>query len=356
MVKSLDIDENIKTLMGLVRYYSPTKSESAISEWLVWRMASLGYTHSFQDSTGNAIGIVGNGTHQFVFLGHIDTVPGEIPIELSNNTLYGRGTVDAKGSLAAFVDAVAQIGNTPNWQFIVIGAVDEEGDSTGARAVVSSYKPDYCIVGEPSHWDRLALGYKGSAWAQISTKKPITHTARMEEGVCERLLANWITIQDWVNSYNLDYERNFDKIQIGLRGWNSGEDEFEEWATMNISTRLPPNFQPNQWYDILNKTTVGARVDQLGYPIPAYVSNKNNRLVKAFLRSIRNNGGIPSFVFKTGTSDANVVAQSWNCPIVIYGPGDSNLDHTAQEHIQLEDFLLSVEVVKDVIHHIVQNE
>ncbi len=50
---------------------------------------------------------------------------------------------------------------------VVIGAVEEERDSDGARYVVSRYKPDLAIVGEPNRWDRISLGYKGSAWAQV---------------------------------------------------------------------------------------------------------------------------------------------------------------------------------------------
>ena len=85
------------------------------------------------------------------------------------------------------------------------------------------------------------------------------------------------------------------------------------------------------------------------------MSNKNTPLVRAFLKGIRNSGGNPVFVYKTGTSDANIIAQAWNCPIVVYGPGDSNLDHTPQEHIQLEDYNLSVTILKDVIQNIVHN-
>jgi LysW-gamma-L-lysine carboxypeptidase len=96
-------------------------------------------------------------------LGHIDTVPGEIPVRVVDGVLYGRGAVDAKGPLACFTDAVAKVGAKEGWQLVVIGAVEEERDSEGVRFVVNQYKPDFAIIGEPNQWDRVALGYKGSA-------------------------------------------------------------------------------------------------------------------------------------------------------------------------------------------------
>ncbi len=72
--------------------------------------------------------------------------------------LYGRGSVDAKAPLACFVDAVTQVGGVDGWQFVVIGVVEEERDSEGARFVVDRYQPDFAIIGEPNRWDRVSLG------------------------------------------------------------------------------------------------------------------------------------------------------------------------------------------------------
>ena len=131
----------LDTLIGLVSQYSPSGQEHGAVEWLVARMKSLGYDDAFIDEAGNAVGVMGSGEKQVVLLGHIDTVPGEIKVEQCDNLLYGRGSVDAKGPLACFVDAVAQAGAKDGWQFVVIGAVEEERDSEGARFVVEQYKP-----------------------------------------------------------------------------------------------------------------------------------------------------------------------------------------------------------------------
>ena len=125
----------------------------------------------------------------------IDTVPGEIPIQTvgahrdaplqPSTILYGRGSVDAKGPLACFADAVAQVGAKDGWQFVVIGALEEERNSEGARFVVDQYTPDFAIIGEPNQWNRMALGYKGSAWANVTVKCGQAHTASGEETAAE---------------------------------------------------------------------------------------------------------------------------------------------------------------------------
>src|SRR6476659_4298037 len=114
------------TLIGLVSQYSPSGQEHSAVEWLVARMKSLGYDNAFIDEAGNAVGMLGMGPKQVVLLGHIDTVPGEISVRVDKGILYGRGSVDAKGPLACFVDVVAQVGAKDGWQFVVIGAVEEE--------------------------------------------------------------------------------------------------------------------------------------------------------------------------------------------------------------------------------------
>jgi acetylornithine deacetylase/succinyl-diaminopimelate desuccinylase-like protein len=56
-------------------------------------------------------------------------------------------------------------------------------------------------------------------------------------------------------------------------------------------------------------------------------------------------GGNPGFKLKTGTSDMNVVGPVWNCPIVAYGPGDSRLDHTPEEHLSITEYELGIQVL-----------
>jgi [amino group carrier protein]-lysine/ornithine hydrolase len=67
--------------------------------------------------------------------------------------------------------------------------------------------------------------------------------------------------------------------------------------------------------------------------------------VRALLQAIRAQGGLPRFKMKTGTSDMNVVGAVWSCPMVAYGPGDSALDHTPEEHVDVREFKRSISVL-----------
>jgi [amino group carrier protein]-lysine/ornithine hydrolase len=339
------------TLIGLVSQYSPSGQERGAVEWLVERMKSLGYDNAFVDEAGNAVGVMGKGPKQVILLGHIDTVPGEIKVERDARSvsLFGRGSVDAKGPLACFTDAVAQVGTVDGWQFIVIGAVEEERDSEGARFVATQYRPAFAIIGEPNRWDRIALGYKGSAWANITIQRAQNHTASGGSTACESAVELWLKIKAYTETFNTDRPKAFDQLLITLRGMDSGSDDFEQWARLTVGVRLPGAISPDAWYQTLSEVSFDAVVEPMGFAIPAWACEKNTPLVRAFLNGIRSQGGEPRFVFKTGTADLNIVAPIWNCPALVYGPGDSNLDHTPHEHIVLEEYEKAVMVLSQAL-------
>jgi LysW-gamma-L-lysine carboxypeptidase len=350
-----------ETLIGLTAHYSPSGQEGEAAAWLTARMLALGYTRAFIDAAGNAVGTLGSGPRQVILLGHIDTVPGELPAHVSAGILHGRGAVDAKGPLACFTDAVAQVGAIPGWQFVVIGAVEEERDSTGARFAAGQYAPEFAIIGEPNRWERIALGYKGTAWAEIHLQKAEAHSASPAETACEAAFGLWQQIQNFCVSFNANQPRAFDQLLPTLRGFTSGQEEFVQWAHLRIGVRLPPTFSPPQWYAQLTELCQNAQKDGLtaaatpqGAAIPAWNCEKNTKLVRAFLAGIRAQGGSPAFVYKTGTADLNIVAPAWGCPALVYGPGDSALDHTPQEQISLQEYLQGVEVLKAALEKLTQ--
>jgi [amino group carrier protein]-lysine/ornithine hydrolase len=268
--------------------------------------------------------------------------------------LYGRGSVDAKGPLACFTDAVAQVGAVDGWQFVVIGAVEEERDSDGARHAVTKYKPDYAVIGEPNQWDRVALGSKGSAWVDITVRRGQSHTASGEQTACEAAVEAWLAVKSFTDSFNAEKTRAFDKLILTLRGMESDQDGFEQWARLNVGVRLPPEISPDDWYGKLKDIVKDAQIDPLGFAIPAWACEKNTPLVRAFLSGIRSQGGEPRFVYKTGTADLNIVAPVWKCPALVYGPGDSGLDHTPNEHILLEEYAKSVQVLCNALKGLVK--
>jgi [amino group carrier protein]-lysine/ornithine hydrolase len=333
------------TLIELVSHYSPSGKEAAASTWLTSRMKQLGATRSFVDPVGNAVGIWGDGQRQIVLLGHIDTVPGEIPVRVEDNFLYGRGSVDAKGPLACYVDSAVNLGSIPGWQVVVIGAVEEERDSIGARSIVDLYHPEFLVVGEPNHWDRVALGYKGSAWLKMTHSQSQSHSASGVKTSSELLVEDWLQIKAAADQFNEGKTKLFDQILVTLSEIHSETTSSEQTASMHIGARLPMEVSPEGWYNLVRSVVNEAEITPLGYPVPAWSCEKNTPLVRAMLASIRENGGTPSFVYKTGTSDLNIVAPVWSCPALVYGPGDSSLDHTPGECLPLEEYKQAVKVL-----------
>lgn len=351
------------TLIGLVSQYSPSGQERSAVAWLVAWMKSMGYNDAFIDGAGNAVGMIGDGPKQVVLLGHIDTVPGEIKVAFTPDSspmgrgelLYGRGSADAKGPLACFVDAVVKVGVKDGWQFVVIGAVEEERDSEGASFVATQYKPDFAIIGEPNQWDRVALGYKGSAWGNITVKRGQSHTASGEQTAAEEAVEEWLKIKSYVDLFNSDKQKTFEKLLLTLRGIESGTDDFEQWARLKVGVRLPVKVSPEDWYGKLEEVVCSTEVERIGFAIPAWECEKNTKLVKSFLSGIRSQGGEPRFVYKTGTADLNIVAPVWKCPALVYGPGDSRLDHTPNEHISLEEYAKAVDVLSESLGRLVKS-
>lgn len=343
----MDLPKQIDLLEGLLRRYSPTLNEAPAVEYLVSQMSGLGFSVQV-DEVGNVTGSLGNGPREIVLLGHIDTVPGEVPVRREGDLLYGRGAVDAKGPLACFTAGAALAGVQPGWKISVIGAVGEEGDSRGAKYIRDRYlanlPPEFCLIGEPSRWDHITLGYKGSAWIEYTIRRSLAHTASQTESACEAAVCFWNKVQAAIDSVNAGRSRAFDQLTSSLREMNSTKDGFSESARLAINLRLPPNLSVAQAFELLAQEAGDGELCLLD-GIECYRADKNTPLVRAFLAAIRKEGGNPGFLVKTGTADMNIVGPAWNCPILAYGPGDSNLDHTPDEHISIPEFLAGIKVV-----------
>jgi LysW-gamma-L-lysine carboxypeptidase len=338
---------DIELLQGLLQRYSPTFQEAEAVNYLVTQMRDAGFDARV-DEAGNAVGVLGDGPHEVMLLGHIDTVPGFIEVRREADRLYGRGAVDAKGPLACFAAATALAGAREGYRFVVIGAVGEEGDSRGAQLVRDHYKPDGLIIGEPSSWDRVTLGYKGSAWFEYEVRRTLAHTSANVESACQAAVSFWNRVTDRSAEWNVGRLKMFDQLIPALRELQSQSDGFVEMARLKFNLRVPPGIGPSE-VDALVREQVREADLKLVEGCAAYRAEKNTPLVRSFLAAIRGHGGLPTFTVKSGTSDMNITAPVWQCPTVAYGPGDSDLDHTPHEHILVSEYQQAIRILADVL-------
>lgn len=335
-------------LRDLVSVPSPSHDERGAVELLVGWMARHGYDEAHIDAAGNAVGVIGTGPREIVLLGHIDTFAGNPTVRQDGRLLYGRGTVDAKGPLCTFAAAAASASLPDDVRLIVVGAVEEEAASSkGARHIAASLSPEMCVIGEPSRWDRITLGYKGRLLLDWAWRGPLAHSAGQVPLPPERAFAFWQDVRAYVDGVNADRERLFERLDAALQAVNSGQDGAYGWATATVGFRLPPAIDPHELAAELQSIDVdsSATLDAHGME-HAHVAAADSPLSRAFRGAIRAEGGRPAFVHKTGTSDMNVVGRLWDCPMIAYGPGDSALDHTPDEHIDLDEYLRAVRVLR----------
>ena len=354
--QSEEMRPEVALLQGMLRIPSYSGEEGALARYLVEQARSLGL-EAHIDEAGNFVAGAGleSGEPPIVLLGHMDTVRGVVPIRIEDGRLYGRGAVDAQGPLAAFVCAAARVARTGalGRPVLVVGAVEEESASSrGARAVVGRYQPAACIIGEPSGSSAVTLGYKGRLLVEGVVGRSISHTAGPERSSSELAATFWERVRAQAETWNQEHagSSTFAALMPSLRSINSGQNGLEERTELTIGYRLPPNFdiaglreQLSAWASEL-EMQVSFRGEEL-----AFQSTRTTPLARAFVGALRASGVQPTFKLKTGTSDMNVVGPTWGENIVAYGPGDSRLDHTPQEHILLEEYLHAIDVLESVL-------
>lgn len=346
----------VEFLKGALAIPSVSGQEQAVAEYLAGGMSQLGYAKAWVDEAGNARGEIGSGPLQIVLLGHIDTVPGVVPVRIEDDKLYGRGSVDAKGPFVNFVLACAGLPAEvlAKATFHVIGAVEEEAPtSKGARFVTDKLQPDLVLIGEPSGWEAITLGYKGRLGVRVRREKDMYHSAHFEPNAGEELLDYFSSIKAWAAALNAG-QGPFGMVQYDLRDFRMQLVDTRHQAELVFGLRLPPRLTPQEAKAHLRAYASPAfELEFFGEEVP-YVGSKDNALTRALRVAIRAQGGTPKFQYKTGTADMNVVAPHWRVPMVAYGPGDSGLDHTPGEHIHISEFLQATEVLRQALSHLVK--
>ena len=333
------IPDEVELLRRMVAIPSPSGQEGALAQFLTEAAGGLGMA-STVDGVGNVLAATGTGQGPTILLlGHLDTVDDPWPADLVDDRLYGRGTVDAKGPLATMLCAAAARPAFPG-RLLVIGAVEEE--TPGSRGAMHLRRtlppPDAVLVGEPSGWSGVVLGYKGKLDLSYRVQRPATHPTNPAEKAVEAAAAFWA---DAVAALGPHASHSaFDRPAVTL--YELTGDMVD--ATLELSFRLPPGFDHESLVDRLSDLARGGEL-HVRNAVTAVRARRGDPVVGALTTGIRKVGGTPTHKLKTATSDMNTVGEVWDVPMAAYGPGDSRLDHAAAEHILIEDYLRSIAVL-----------
>ncbi|MEM2109961.1 MAG: M20/M25/M40 family metallo-hydrolase [Candidatus Odinarchaeota archaeon] len=352
--------DEISFLKKFVEIYSPHGEEEKASNFLHDSMRKLGL-RTVKTRIGNVIGEVGCGRPKIFLCGHMDTVKGKLPVKLTQTGLYGRGAVDAKAPLSAMIMAAARFVKKPCKGSITVAAVvDEEGHSKGIRDLINTgVEADYAIFGEPSHLKNITIGYKGCLSIHIDVKTRGGHTSSpLTNNAIEGAIKLWSEIKKDFEKYVKKSLRN--SITTTISGIsNIGVSH----ATIYLNFRYPESKDINnirnnltKIVEIFNKEE-SVKADIIEDEVcPPYTADKKSKLVSALQQSIKKITGEPALLItKTGTGDMNIFGNTYKTPTVTYGPGDSRLDHTVDEYIELKEYLTSIEILEDCLKTLLES-
>lgn len=356
-------EQAVRLLTNLLGIYSPSGKEEFIASFLAEEMEKLGFEVGI-DSVGNVIGVVGEGEPTIFLCGHMDTVAGHLPLRVEEDKIFARGAVDAKGPLAAMVMGATEVCKDPAFKGKVLLAcvVEEEAHSLGVRHLITQgIHADYAVFGEPSGVENITIGYKGQIQLKVTCKTETGHSSTpwLYENALEKAYELWSQIK---NSYPPleKQESPFYAVTACLTKVSGGRATsvipFE--SEMYIDIRVPLPFTTAQVFDQTRKViaqykTANPKVEvkaSIEDTVEPFEVNKGSPLVHALSSSIRKVLNKPATLLrKTGTGDMNILGHAMNMPIVTYGPGDSHLDHTLDEHIVISEYLDSIKVYKEAL-------
>ncbi|HEX6540082.1 MAG TPA: [LysW]-lysine hydrolase [Candidatus Dormibacteraeota bacterium] len=326
---------------------SPSGAEAELARFLQRRLASLGFDVHVDD-VGNVHAAWGSGDVAVALVGHLDTAPGRVAVRRDGRLLHGRGAVDAKGPLAAALTAVSRLPRDGGRRWLVIGAVEEEASSRGARHLAATMPaPQGLVILEPSGWQGITIGYKGSVRVRWSRRQPASHGAGQEPSAGDRALAFVRRLQDHAAAWSGD-AGIFQRWDVRVLHMASRSDGLEDRAQVEIGMRVPPACSSAEARQVVLALAGEGDVEVL-YADEAVRTDRSSPLARRFVRAVRAAGGSPRFKLKTGTSDLNHLVPAWGCPALAYGPGDSHLDHTPDERIDLDEFERGVGVLESAL-------
>lgn len=303
--------------------------------------------------------------------GHLDTVPPNAgsPVDffsaaIRNERMYGRGTVDMKGALAAMAGALVEIrdsGGLASGRVTLAAVIDEEMESLGAEALIlSGFKADGAIVGEPTE-NKVAIGHKGLEWLEVGFKGRAAHGSTPEAGVSAiGAAAHFVSLVE--SELVPAFERRRDAV-LGLPAINMGTIKGGQQPSMvaaDCAVQLDRRWVTTETIDqvmgdleeILAKVRAarpglttrlermpGGMATMLHGPL---VIDPSHPLVEAAQDAFRDLGRapVPLTVFPAWT-DGALLSREAGIPTLIWGPGELALAHSAEESVRLDEVVLA---------------
>jgi acetylornithine deacetylase len=317
----------------LVDIESITGHEAAVGNYLCGELSRLRYqTRRMPVETDrfNVYATWEEHPHpEVVFSTHMDTVPPFIPSSEDEKRIYGRGSCDAKGIIAAQIAAAEQL----RQQGIHVGllfVVGEERDSLGAHVAneyaehLSGSRCRFLINGEPTE-NRLALASKGTLRADVTATGRMAHSAYPElgESAIDKLIPALTRLREM--PLPSDPEVGPCTLNIGLIEGGRAPNVIPDYAHADLLYRL---VGPS---DDLRRQIVSTAGDAVQITFP---------LELPFLR-LRTVDGLPTMIAAFTTDIPKLT--NWGEPLLL-GPGSIHVAHTDGEYIEKQQLAEAIDL------------
>jgi acetylornithine deacetylase/succinyl-diaminopimelate desuccinylase len=317
-----------------------------------------------------AIGGKKPGRH-LLLCGHLDTVPPNagssadfFSATIADGRMYGRGTVDMKGALAAMAGALVEIhesGGLESGRLTLAAVIDEEMESLGAEALIKSgFKADGAVIGEPTE-NRVAIGHKGLEWLEVRFVGKAAHGSTPEAGVnAIAAAAHFASLVE--RELVPGFERRRDPV-LGLPAINLGTIHGGQQPSMvaaecriQLDRRWVTTETIEQVFSDLEELLARVREARPGLTtrlerMPEgmatmlhgpLIIDPGHPLVRSARGALAESGWphSPLTVFPAWT-DGALISREAGIPTLIWGPGELKLAHSAEESVPVEDVLLA---------------
>jgi len=360
----------IELLKNTLDIYTPSRSESQLANYLKDICMDLGFEQANIDSVGNMVAVRGNGDPIILLCGHMDTVPGIVPVRHEGDYMYGRGASDAKAPLVSMLLAAADIPKQAG-TIVFAAVVDEEGNATGIKNLVkdTTLKPHYAIFGEPSGIENITISYKGRL--EIRLMCDVDNSAHASApwlalNAIDEAYEVWNTLKKVFEGKEMENTTNkADQVSYSLTEISGGTSHnvTPQKCRMTLDIRIPTKKTCDSVLGVIDARISELQAELKGVHIKYRVEDKtepfeaniSSPLVRALVLSVLDHRKKrPLLLRKTGTGDMNILGNVLNIPVVTYGPGDPHSSHTIDESVYIPDYLAGIEVYKNALLHMVR--